>query len=82
MVTGATRPRILALLAYLLRRVPQCGDFFAHRLGAAEGLTARSKATADRKKMLGEKPRGPGRQGSWGRQGGVMVVELVDVSGS
>jgi len=28
--------RVLALLAYLLRRLPQCGEFFAQRLQGSE----------------------------------------------
>lgn len=48
--------RILAMLAYLLRRVPHCGDFFAHPLGGAteaiwlHTVGSRSKASPDRKK--------------------------------
>ncbi|CAL1170519.1 unnamed protein product [Cladocopium goreaui] len=43
--------RILAMLAYLLRRVPQCGEFFAHQLQGDFGTwSQRSKVSADRKK--------------------------------
>ena len=44
------------MLAYLLRRVPHCGDFFAHPLGGAteaiwlHTVGSRSKASPDRKK--------------------------------
>ena len=50
------KSRILAMLAYLLRRVPHCGDFFAHPLGGAteaiwlHTVGSRSKASPDRKK--------------------------------
>ena len=47
------------MLAYLLRRVPHCGDFFAHPLGGAteaiwlHTVGSRSKASPDRKKRPG-----------------------------
>lgn len=53
------KSRILAMLAYLLRRVPHCGDFFAHPLGGAteaiwlHTVGSRSKASPDRKKRPG-----------------------------
>ena len=54
-----SKSRILAMLAYLLRRVPHCGDFFAHPLGGAteaiwlHTVGSRSKASPDRKKRPG-----------------------------
>lgn len=47
------------MLAYLLRRVPHCGDFFAYPLGGAteaiwlHTVGSRSKASPDRKKRPG-----------------------------
>ena len=63
------KSRILAMLAYLLRRVPHCGDFFAHPLGGAteaiwlHTVGSRSKASPDRKKRPGT--RGLVVYGTW-----------------